>query len=172
MKQQSATSEQIISILEHFKKLVECVKTSNIGIRPPNFLEISEYIVCHILNTIGHNAYVCSKDGGDIICDALPCEVKSFVNGPISFGPTESWTTLYILDCSKFSIDEYTCYKIKLSNTSEIWQNIRVNKNQTYRDQCNQKRRPRLTFDVIIKQVPDSYVSVVFSGNINAILQA
>jgi hypothetical protein len=87
-------------------------------------------------------------------------------NGPPSFGHTEPWDTIYFVDGIKTHEKIYTVYEIKLSNTSEKWKNIKVNKNQTFQDQCNQKRRPRIVFKSLQEQVGTD-CRVIFDGHIS-----
>ena len=54
----------------------------------------------------------------------------------------------------------------QITNTDPLWKNIKVNKKETYEDQCNQSRRPRIGFDKIKEQLPDKYCKIIFDGNI------
>lgn len=93
-------------------------------------------------------------------------EVKGFMSvGPSSFGPTERWDWIYFVDCINTLQREFKVYEIKLSNTNMIWRNIMVNKEQTYGDQCDQKRRPRIAFHRIQEQIPN-HCKLIFEGNI------
>lgn len=116
------------------------------SIRRPNFPEdISENIVKLYLN--------CKKvSPGDLFSDKYgKIEVKCFSSsGPISFGPKENWDTLIILDATQFYNDVYTLHII---NTSSKNFNIKINKKETYQDQVLQKRRPRLSWQNLYKQI-------------------
>jgi hypothetical protein len=107
---------------------------------------------------------------GDLCLYGLQLEVKGSVDlmngGPSSFGPNEEWSRIYFVDAVNCSIKKFKIYEIKLSNTSEIWSNIKVSKTQTYKDQCLQGRRPRITFKELIQQIPESYISILFDGYI------
>lgn len=94
-------------------------------------------------------------------------EVKGFMStGPTSFGPTENWDWIYFVDAINILTKKIIIYEIKLSNKNIIWQNIKINKNQTYYDQCVQKRRPRLSFQQIKNQLIE-YCTIIFTGNID-----
>jgi len=63
---------------------------------------------------------------GDLSYNNDKIEVKAFSStGPISFGPTEKWTELYIIDALKYKEKKFKIYKINLSNDNEIIQNIK-----------------------------------------------
>lgn len=115
--------------------------------RKPNFPEyVSEFIAREILN---------AKKGktGDLVYKNKKIEVKCFAsNGPTSFGPDESWDYIVLMDAIKDGIIDMFLYKI--SNTSLVWQNIKINKFETFMDQCQQKRRPRINFEQLISQLP------------------
>lgn len=105
---------------------------------------------------------------GDLCLYGIQLEVKGSVDlmngGPCSFGPKEEWICIYFVDALNCSIKKFKIYEIKLSNKSEIWKNIKVSKTQSYQDQCLQGRRPRITFSDLIKQIPKSYISILFDG--------
>ena len=102
----------------------------------------------------------------------LRLEVKGSLdlisNSANSFGPTENWDSIYFLDGVQTSQKIYTIYEIKLSNKSHIWQNIKVNKTQTYLDQCNQGRRPRIRWKELREQL-GTHIKRIFSGHILAL---
>lgn len=97
----------------------------------------------------------------------IQIEVKGSIdlcNGPPSFGPTENWDKIYFVDGIESHIKKYKIYEISLSNTSEKWKNMKVNKTQTYFEQCQQKRRPRLTFKEIQNQLGLNTCKLIFYG--------
>ena len=110
--------------------------------------------------------------GGDLMYNNDKIEVKTFTSsGPSSFGPKESWKTIYFLDATKFLQNYYICYEVNLQNDDEKWKNIKVNKKQTFHDQCAQKRRPRISFSKILPQLDKSDVKKIYDGNIMDIIQ-
>lgn len=93
-------------------------------------------------------------------------EVKGFSStGPTSFGPKEKWDYIYFVDATDFKRSMFKVYEVKISNNNEIWRNIKVNKDETFKDQCKQKRRPRLCFNSIKSQL-DKNCTLIFNGNI------
>lgn len=102
---------------------------------------------------------------GDLELIYKKIEIKAFSSiGPTSFGPTENWNIIYFINaidaCNKYFI----IYEIKLSNKDQIWRNIKINKNQTYEDQCKQGRRPRISFTLLEKQINAKYINVIWKG--------
>lgn len=73
-----------------------------------------------------------NTDKGDLVINKknIPfyqIEVKGFMSdGPSSFGPTENWDCIYFVDCKDFVCKKFKVYEIRLSNKSEIWENIRI----------------------------------------------
>lgn len=83
-------------------------------------------------------------------------EIKTFSSiGPISFGPTESWDWIYFVDCTEYNKYIFKIYELKKSNTNTNWLNIYINQQQTFLDQIKQKRRPRIKFNNLYKQLLD-----------------
>jgi hypothetical protein len=112
-------------------------------------------------------------DKGDLILKTktriIRMEVKGSINlfnGPPTFGPTEEWDIIYFVDGVNTMEKKYKVYEIKLSNNSHKWKNIKVNKTQTYYDQCLQKRRPRIVFRELQSQLGND-CKLIFDGNIN-----
>ena len=98
----------------------------------------------------------------------IKIEVKGSIdlsNGPSSFGPTECWDYLYFVDGVDHEKNFFKVYEIKLSNNSKEWKNIKVSKTDTYENQCFQKRRPRVNFKEIYKQLGEN-CSLIFNDNI------
>ena len=150
---------------ENYKKL--CVK-HNCKTRLPCLSEIvSENLIkfCLIKNKIN---CVNSDNGGDLLVDNnLKYECKCFTSeGPISFGPTEKWDKIVFMDGRKWFQNEFKIILINLKNTDNIWYNIKMNKNETFKDQCEQKRRPRICWDALKIQIPNDYVNIIFEGKI------
>jgi DNA (cytosine-5)-methyltransferase 1 len=114
--------------------------------RNPNFPEIvSETLVClKIKNSIfGHS--------GDCKVKSYKIEVKCISsNGPISFGPTEYWDILVIVDARKQPIVDFYLYYT--SSNSFSWQNLKISSNHTFGDFCKQGKRPRITFTQLNNQ--------------------
>lgn len=127
----------------------------NKKIRNDNFpSEISENIakfaLCKMLNIMS----CWDTKTGDLMLLTKKIEIKCFM----SDGPTEFWHYIVFVDARNFYDNLFDVYLIKLSNNSDIWKNIKINKTQTYEDQCLEKRRPRLCFKNIYKQIPKKYI--------------
>jgi len=104
---------------------------------------------------------------GDLIINNIQIEVKASINLSNSlstFGPTEKWNRIYFVDGENTCIKKYKIYEIKLSNVHPIWKNLKVNSKESYHDQCVQKRRPRMTWNTIYKQLGQKYCKLVFDG--------
>jgi hypothetical protein len=136
-------------------------------IRNPNFpSEISENIVKFAFSKKYKIMPSWDTCNGDLIVFNKKLEVKGFMSsGPSSFGPTEEWDFLYFVDCTKYKNKYFKIYEIKLSNKDKVWNNIKINKNDTYYDQCLQKRRPRISFQLLNEQIKD-FCKLIFEGNI------
>ena len=81
-------------------------------------------------------------------------ECKCFTSdGPPSFTPTSDWDVIYFLDARNWMNDHFVLYRVPLKRTSDEWKNIKVNKNQTFEDQCIQGRRPRITWKSLHPQI-------------------
>jgi len=172
-KKDSMTLEIIDEILEQYnskllfnKKINK--KLSKKKIRNENFpSEISENIVKFSILKCRHIMACWDTDAGDLLLLDKKIEVKGFMSsGPSSFGPTENWHWIYFVDCKDTLKKNFKVYEIKLSNKDEIWKNIKVNKTDTFYKQCCEKRRPRLCFDEIKKQLGDK-CKLIFDGNIS-----
>lgn len=110
---------------------------------------------------------------GDLVLQlgstTLKLEVKGSIDlfkGPPTFGPTEDWDIIYFVDGVNTKEKKYKVYEIKLSNKSTIWKNIKLNKTETFYEQCIQKRRPRILFNNIKNEVKD-HCKLIFDGHIS-----
>ena len=108
---------------------------------------------------------------GDIVFDKMglfkQLEVKGFSSdAPSSFGPKEMWDRIYFVDGIELLSKCFKVYEIKLSNSSNRWKNFRMNENETYHQQCLQKRRPRISFNKI-KEILGEECKLIFNGHIS-----
>lgn len=156
----------------YVENLLSIRAETNVKVRLPNMPEhISENIVKFIIH---HHAgdktssWNCKK--GDLYSQVeKQQECKTFTSdGPPSFGPNEEWDVIYFLDARKWLEDRYVLYRVGLSNRSDEWRNIKVNKQQTFADQCQQNRRPRITWDALYPQIA-SHCTKVFEGSFTSI---
>ena len=131
--------------------------------------DISENIIKFIIHKCGDKS--CSWDcKGDLISRSEGIqECKCFTSiGPISFTPSSDWDVIYFLDARDWLNDRFILYKVKLKRTSEMWKSIIINKTQTFNDQCNQKRRPRIGWIQLYPQIK-SYCEQIYSGTFDDI---
>jgi hypothetical protein len=108
-------------------------------------------------------------DVGDLKLLDKKIEVKGFMSdGPSSFGPTENWCFIYFVDCKDFINYNFKVYEIKLSNKSEKWRGIRLNKTETFGEIADNNQRGKLRFSFYDKhdQIKD-YCTMIFNGNMN-----
>lgn len=159
----SENSKRISEINQRLK-----VKT----IRQQNFLpEISENIVKFIFfNKYGIMPNWDSKPG-DLRLEKsdLQIEVKGFSSkGPTSFGPDEKWNWIYFLDATDYKELKFSVYEVRLSNQSETWKKIKINKHETFEEQCQAKRRPRIVFSSLQKQLGE-HCKKIFTGHFDDI---
>jgi hypothetical protein len=165
---------KIIEMLDSFINYTQILKKLNSDlinkkIRYPNFpSEISENIVKLALFKKYDKTPLWDTKSGDLELDGEKIEVKAFSsNGPASFGPTENWKKIYFINCKDYLNKNFIIHEINLSNSDELFSSIKVNKNQTFKDQCIQGKRPRISFDELYKQIPTEYVSIIFEGNLS-----
>ena len=150
--------------------VVERMKTTTYGvkIRLPNMPEdISENIIKYILHFTGYDTttkWDCKK--GDLYSSTEGIqECKCFTsNGPISFTPSSNWNILYCLDAREWKNNIFVLYRISLQRTSDAWKNIQMNKKQIFEDQCQQGRRPRITWKKLYPQIQD-YCTKIYEGS-------
>ena len=96
-------------------------------------------------------------------------ECKCFTSkAPISFSPTPKWNVIYFLDARQWLEDKFILYRCKLESTSLEWQHIKVNQKETFQDQSNQKRRPRVNWEMLFPQI-HSFYTKIFEGNLDEI---
>lgn len=111
---------------------------------------------------------------GDLIIAPIQMrlEVKGSLdlsNGPPSFGPTESWDRIYFLDAKRITEKIFKVYEVKLSDQDPKWQNLKVSRNETFQQQCQSKRRPRMSFKLIQDQLRDD-CQLIFNGHISELI--
>jgi hypothetical protein len=157
---------ETINIHEKINKSLNTRKKIRNENFPPH---ISENLVKLILNTTKYKDSTTkvswNTNVGDLEYNDLHFEVKAFISeGPCSFGPNERWDAIYFLDARSIKNRKIKLYEILLLNTDPLWCNIKMNKIETYQQQCQQKRRPRITFNSLIQQLPHHTVSLIYDG--------
>ena len=156
----------------YIKGLKECAIRLGITFRLPCIPEhISENIIKFIIHK---NGDISSKWNckGDLFSDKEgKQECKCFTSdGPSSFTPTSGWDVIYFLDARNWLDDKFILYKIPLKMSSEEWKKIKVSKLQTIDDQCNQGRRPRITWNSLQPQISE-FCENIFEGTFSDIFK-
>ena len=158
--------------IEYYNKIKTFSINNKIKIRMPNFQEgLSENIIRLFIKNYENINCECSKTGDLIKQNNIKVEVKCFSSiGPTSFGPTEKWDEIYFLDATEFNKNFFKIFKCELSNNSITWNNIQINKNQTFLDMCNQRKRTRLSFSSIKTQLKNNIIKI-YEGNLENIIK-
>ena len=152
---------------------VHIITTTNLPIRhqnPPEDIteNITKFIIHNYDNDTSCKWAKCIGLNGDLYSDKYdhdsPIEVKAFIsNGPSSFGPTKKFGVIYFLDMHKWLENIFILWKVNLNYNSPEWKQIKMNKTQTYSDQCNEKRRPHISWDKIYSQL-STFCNKVYEG--------
>ena len=137
-------------------------------IRQPNFpSEISENIARLVLQKLFKNTIEWDISGGDLRLNNKRIEVKAFSSqGPLSFGAKENWNYICFVDCRNFNQKLFTVYFSRISNISNHWKSISLNKNEKYYQGCSRGIRPRISFNKIKKHLR-SHIKIVFNGKLS-----
>ena len=164
--------EQYALHKSYVKGRINTTKKIGVKVRLPSIPEdISENIVKQIIrNKLNDksSSWDCKK--GDLQSQKEgKQECKCFTSdGPPSFTPTSDWDIIYFLDARNWLNDKFILYRIPLKRTSVEWKNIKVNKIQTFEDQCKQGRRPRITWESLRPQIAHHCMKV-YEGNFDDI---
>lgn len=145
---------------DYNEKISKFNKENNCKIRLSGFSEVlSENMIKFFL--IENNSLDCvnSPIGGDLLIrqddKCLKVECKCFTSeGPMSFGPTEAWDILMILDATLYKENKYTLYRINLANTDKEWENLKITNDKTFKDAiANKNNRPHFSFKFVKEQL-------------------
>ncbi len=154
-------------------EIIQNIKVNNpiMRVRRNGFPDIvSEHLVLFTLLKNNINDYKYSWDTIGDLKKSKGEEIKKIEvkctssRGPLSFGPKQHWDDLYICDARDFTDDRIKIYYILCDK--DTFRNINVNKKEKFKDQCIQKRRPRISLDGIIKQLDESQYNVIYDGSI------
>jgi len=172
--------------LENHIKTAEIIKTTGLPIRHQNPPEdVTENIAKFIINNYDDDpsckwakSMKCKgknnkKNYGDLISNNYPLdsppEVKAFISdGPSSFGPKKKFGVIYFLDMRQWLNDTFILWKVSVSNESPEWKQIKMNKTQTNEEQCEEGRRPHISWDNIHSQLLDKCMKV-YEGSFEGI---
>lgn len=162
-----ALNMMLKSYINYTNDIIKLNKKLNNKIRLPNFpSDISENLVKFSIFKKYERLPTWKNKSGDLNMDNECYEVKAFSNNktPNSFGPSEKWDKLYFVDCCDFKNYKFKIYEINLKHTSSYFKKIKINKNETYNEQCLNGRRPRISFDKLKDQIPKRYCKLIFNG--------
>ena len=148
----------------------EITKQTGLAIRnqnPPEDIteNIVKFIIINYDNDPSCKWAKAIKLHGDLYSDkysiSYPIEVKAFTSdGPCSFGPLKKFGIIYFLDMRDWLNNKFILWKVNVSSDSSEWQNIKMNKTQTMKEQCKQGKRPHISWENIYSQIPDKCIKV------------
>jgi hypothetical protein len=99
-------------------------------------------------------------------------ECKCFTSvGPISFTPSSDWDVIYFLDATGWLNDQFLLYRAPLRMSSREWKAIKINKTQTYGDQSEQGRRPRIGWSQLHPQL-SPHLQIIAKGTFEELLSS
>lgn len=156
-------------------ELSDLITLTSLPIRHQNPPEdITENIVKYIIHNHDNDPSCkwskCMGKKGDLYSDKhAMMEVKAFTsNGPSSFGPKKKFDVLYFLDMRHWLNDLFVLWKVNVTNESPEWKQVKMNKSQTNENQCDDGRRPHISWDNIYTQIPQCCVKV-YEGSFEGI---
>jgi len=145
---------------------MESAKKLNIKFRLPSIPEdISENIVKFIIHKNGDTTSTWNCKGDLLSSVEGIQECKCFTSvGPLSFTPSSEWDVIYFLDATHWLTNKFKLYKYTNKRSSDEWKNIKINKNQTFEQQCIQGRRPRIGWSGLYPQIKP-HCNLIFDGS-------
>ena len=152
------------------------IKTSralNIRIRLPGIPEdISENMIKMLIRNINGDESCTWNCDGDLYSHIeKKQECKCFTSdAPISFTPSSGWNVIYFLDAREWLDNKFKLYRLPLKYDDTIWQNIKINQKQTFGEQANAGRRPRIGWKSLYPQIKD-YAEEIWSGSFEDIIE-
>lgn len=155
---------------EYVEKIISASTILNIKVRSPIMPEhISENIIKMVLKKYLKMDTCSWNCKGDLSYEGNKIECKTFTsNGPLSFGPNEAWDYIYFYDAREWLKDKHIIYKLSVKNTDPIFQNIKINKTETFNEQAKMDRRPRIIFEEFKTQLGDKLIKI-FEGKFEEI---
>jgi hypothetical protein len=124
---------------------------------------------CKWAKSVGLNGDLCSEK----YPIEFPPEVKAFTSdGPLSFGPDKKFGAIYFVNMMDlFKNDNLIVWKANLTSESPEWKQTKMNKAQTFDDQCVQGRRPHISWFSLYPQISEHCVKV-YEGTFEGIFTA
>ena len=162
---QSVLQELFMLHKNYVETRITTGKKLGIKFRLPHIPEdISENIIKFIIHKLGDTTSTWACKGDLLSKKEGVQECKTFTSdGPLSFSPSSGWDVIYFLDARKWLENKFVLYKINLKKSSDAWKAIKVKKTQTFDDQAQQGRRPRIGWTLLYPQVSE-YTEKVFDG--------
>ena len=170
--------QRYLRFKENHIELALIIEQTSLPIRhmnPPEDIteNIAKYIIRNYDNDPSAKWAKSISEKGDLCSDkypaTMPPEVKSFISdGPSSFGPEKKFGVIYFLDLRNWLNDVFILWKVCVTSDSPEWKQMKMNKTQTNEDQCEEGRRPRMSWDNIHKQLGELCV-VVYKGPFESI---
>jgi hypothetical protein len=161
-----------------YTSTAEIIKTTGLPIRHQNPPEdVTENIVKFIIQNYDNDPsckWAKSMElKGDLYSDKYaidsPAEIKALTSdGPSSFGPDKKFSVIYFLDMRNWINDIFILWRVNLTSESSEWKGIKMNKTQTFEEQCLQGKRPHISWDNIYPQISD-HCFKVYEGNFEGI---
>lgn len=152
--------------------IVNGVKKQGIDIRLPSIpCDVSENMIKLILHQKGDPSSSWDYNKKDLLSSKEGIqECKCFTStGPISFSPTSNWDCIYFLDATNWLNDTFKLYKHPYKRTTDEWRNIKISKSETFEQQSNQGRRPRINWKGLYPQLINC--ELIFEGSFENIIE-
>lgn len=151
---QASDKNNLLKMYNLWKELSE--QLNSYGCRRINFPEISELIFCVFFDcwrtnntsTGKHSSFDCYNPKTK---KRIQIKAASASNELTSFGPESVWDEIYFMDFYNGGNYDGT-FEVYLIPNDAIY-NHKMNKNETFRDQQLQKRRPRFSLRSLIKEL-------------------
>lgn len=160
-----------IECIEFNKKL----ESSNNPLeRLPNIPSgVSENVTLQVLQKRGDNSCTRITQTGDLFSKKDgKIEIKCFSSiGPSSFGPKCTWNIICFVDATEWLDNKYIIYRLNLSNSTDEWQNVKMNQEETFGDKCEKGQRPRMAWENIRKQIDPRHIEIIFDGSFEDIVK-
>lgn len=156
----------------YVQESIQISKESGIVFRFPSIPEdISENLIKFILHRTHDPTSRWDTKTGDLFSTKEgKQECKCFTSvGPISFTPHSDWDVIYFLDATQWLKDHFILYRIPLRMSSPEWMSVQINRRQTYRDQSDQGRRPRIGWLPLYSQMK-AYCEKIAEGTFVSLL--
>ena len=158
----------VVKMLKIHMNYYLSMKELDPGIRLSGLPEcISENLVLSVMKEKYPNDNYTKADVGDLCCSHGKVEVKCFTSeGPISFGPNTTWVKLIFLDATQWMKYKFTIHVLNVSHDDKLFENIMINKSESFDNHRKQRRRPRITWNSLKPQIIDK-IETIFDSIID-----